>query len=72
MDGTALSAWLHRAAVLGLLGGLLEVLGRHPGTDPTVLSLISVIPVPGANVTAAVVSSVVGQVPRRGRWRTPC
>ena len=38
-----------------------------PGTSPTTLRAISVIPVPGTNVTFAVVSRLVGGVPALAR-----
>ena len=40
-----------------------------PGTAPTTLSTMPVMPVPGWKVTSAVVSIVVGGVPA---WASPC
>ena len=61
--GTALRAWLTGHPSLATSAAAWKSSADMPGTDPTVLSLISVIPVPGTKVTAAVVSSVVGGVP---------
>ena len=65
--GTALSAWLTGQLALASSAAAWKSSAEMPGTSPTTLITISVMPVPGTNVTLAVVSSVVGGVPACAR-----
>src|SRR6478735_5580733 len=66
--GTADSAWLTGQPVLAAWAASSNCAAVIPGTEPSTLSTMPVIPVPGWKVTSAVVSIVVGGVPA---WASP-